>query len=463
MKTTKMLTILVVAFGLTVCLAQLCEAEPMGTAFTYQGHLYDNDEAADGLYDFQFKLFDDSNDPCTGMQLGSPIDINDLDVIDGYFTIVLDFGSDVFDGNAVWLEVGVRPGEQDDPCDYIALSPRQEVTPVPYALQTRGIFVDNAGNVGIGTTSPAAKLAALHSGGNYGRLGTTADGAFGQSSASGGSGVAGVSTGVGNGVYGRSNNGKGVHGVSSDGLAGYFNGDVTLTKPSGQGGGELVLRTATYNEPGRYRIRFENNGLGVFTGDDTQKQQFAFVSKWGKTREYDARLKVHGKASGSWGTYIAFTHDGNDGLIETDVGDIVLSPAGNVGIGTTNPDAKLEVNGDLKVTGAYKGDIGPNNGAPFPRPAYDSGLVTIAQGTSVTFTHDIGGNVDNYVVDMQFYVLSGAATYGIHNRGLGTSEFDSSTFVGAYWRSLTTSDIVVTREADDYYVREVRIRIWVYN
>ena len=127
----------------------------MGTGFTYQGRLIDANNAADGLYDFQFKLFDAN---VAGTQKGSAIDVNELDVIDGYFTVLLDFGSDVFDGNAVWLQIGIRPGEQNDPYAYKLLSPRQEITTNPYALQTRGIFVDNGGNVGIGTASPTAKL-----------------------------------------------------------------------------------------------------------------------------------------------------------------------------------------------------------------------------------------------------------------------------------------------------------------
>jgi hypothetical protein len=126
---------------------------PIGTAFTYQGRLIDANETADGLYDFQFRLYDDPN---VGGQQGNTIDINDLEVIDGYFTVELDFGSDVFNGDARWLQISVMPG--DSMGRMTVLSPRQEVTPTPYALQTRGIFVDNAGNVGIGTADPIARL-----------------------------------------------------------------------------------------------------------------------------------------------------------------------------------------------------------------------------------------------------------------------------------------------------------------
>ncbi|MHC4489180.1 MAG: tail fiber domain-containing protein [Planctomycetota bacterium] len=146
---------IIVVLGLMVSLAMDGEAAPMGTAFTYQGRLIDANKPADGLYDFEFKLFDD---PCTGTQQGSTVDVNDLDVIDGYFTVELDFGSSVFDGNSIWLEILVRPGDSNDVNDFVTLSPRQEVTPTPYALQTRGIFVDDRMNIGMGTTSPKGKL-----------------------------------------------------------------------------------------------------------------------------------------------------------------------------------------------------------------------------------------------------------------------------------------------------------------
>lgn len=110
---------------------------PMGTAFMYQGRLLDQGSPADGFYDFQFKLFDDDSD---GNPVGSDINKADVDVNDGYFTVQLDFGSGVFDGDARWLEIGVRPGELEDPNTYTTLSPRQELTPTPYAIhaQTAG-------------------------------------------------------------------------------------------------------------------------------------------------------------------------------------------------------------------------------------------------------------------------------------------------------------------------------------
>jgi hypothetical protein len=122
-------------------------ADEVDTAFTYQGRLLDANDAADGPYDLRFVLYDA---PLDGNDSANAIDTNEVLVIDGYFTVELDFGSSVYDGNAVWLEIGIRPGELEDPNAYTTLSPRQEVTATPYAMHTRGILVDSAMNVDIG-------------------------------------------------------------------------------------------------------------------------------------------------------------------------------------------------------------------------------------------------------------------------------------------------------------------------
>ena len=120
--------------------AEVSRAVPMGTAFRYQGDLWHLGSPASGLYEFEFRLYDYPN---AGAQVGSTIQVNDVNVAEGYFAVELDFGSGVFDGDGRWLDISVRPGDFNDPCEYTVLSPRTELTPVPYALQTHGIFVDD--------------------------------------------------------------------------------------------------------------------------------------------------------------------------------------------------------------------------------------------------------------------------------------------------------------------------------
>ena len=101
---------------------------PAGTAFTYQGVLKYNDDPADGLYDFEFYLYDDE---VAGVQVGSTINLQEVTVSDGLFNVELDFG-DHFDGVALWLEIRVRSGASTG--EYQQLLPRQPLTAAPYAL-----------------------------------------------------------------------------------------------------------------------------------------------------------------------------------------------------------------------------------------------------------------------------------------------------------------------------------------
>jgi hypothetical protein len=117
-----------------------------------------NGSAANGSYDMQFELFDD---PIAGAQQGSTVCSDNVPVTNGLFTIQIDFGVSVFNGADRWLQIGVRADSTVGNCGsgaYTNLSPRQPLTASPYAIQTRGIFVDPALNVGLGTTNPGAKL-----------------------------------------------------------------------------------------------------------------------------------------------------------------------------------------------------------------------------------------------------------------------------------------------------------------
>jgi len=121
-------------FPRVVALVGLLAAGPsallaQGTAFTYQGLLSDNGQPANGSYDLTFTLFDHSD---AGSQAGNPITNSATTVANGLFITVLDFGSGVFSGSNLWLEVGVRTNGGGSA--YSNLSPRQAVLATPYAI-----------------------------------------------------------------------------------------------------------------------------------------------------------------------------------------------------------------------------------------------------------------------------------------------------------------------------------------
>jgi hypothetical protein len=161
---TRRLLMNVVILVMLVCMLLAGRAGAVGTAFTYQGRLVDANSPAEGLYDFEFAIFDDATE---GSQLGSTIDVNDLDVIEGYFTTSLDFGGDpnIFSGVPHWLEIAVRPGTSSDANDFAMLSPRQELTPAPYA-----IYSETAGSIedGISWSEVSDRPAGLDDGDDVG-------------------------------------------------------------------------------------------------------------------------------------------------------------------------------------------------------------------------------------------------------------------------------------------------------
>lgn len=129
-KTTTILAVLGISLFAKI------EAAPLGTAFTYQGHLADAGEPANGSYDIRFILFDVD---MFGFPIGPLLTNDNVAVSNGLFTVTLDFGP-VISSASYWLEVGVRPGASTG--SFTTLEPRQPLTPSPQAL-----FAASAGTV----------------------------------------------------------------------------------------------------------------------------------------------------------------------------------------------------------------------------------------------------------------------------------------------------------------------------
>jgi hypothetical protein len=137
MKKTKMTATLVLVLVLLFCLIRTSEGKkPVGSEFTYHGRLARSGGPANGPHDFQCKLFDDPCEVVDTNQVGPTLDINDLDVHGGQFHLDLDFGSDpnIFNGEMRWLEIAVRQGDSNDPCDFTVLEPRVKLNAAPYAV-----------------------------------------------------------------------------------------------------------------------------------------------------------------------------------------------------------------------------------------------------------------------------------------------------------------------------------------
>lgn len=146
-----------------------------GSEITYQGTLQDNGTPANGSYDMVFRLWDAQ---ARGGQVGSDVAIAGVPVHHGQFTVDIDFGHNVYRGQALYLEIGIRNGGSG----YETLSPRQPLTGVPLAHSVRpGMIVDNSsGDTSAQLAGPTVGVAGSGNFGGYfsGDTGILAEGIF---------------------------------------------------------------------------------------------------------------------------------------------------------------------------------------------------------------------------------------------------------------------------------------------
>lgn len=115
-----------------------------GTAFTYQGQLNASGAPANGSYDLAFTLFATN---VTGTAIAGPVTNPAVGVTNGLFTTTIDFGA-AFTGQSNWLEIAVSTNAANA---FTTLAPRQQLTPVPYAL----IAANVSGQVSLSQLPPS--------------------------------------------------------------------------------------------------------------------------------------------------------------------------------------------------------------------------------------------------------------------------------------------------------------------
>lgn len=333
---------------------------------TYQGQLTDNGSPASGDYEFSFALFDDL---AAGIQVGSTV-TQVLTVADGLFTATPAFG-DVFDGTALYLEIGVRPDGSADP--FTTLTPRQTLTAAPYALSLRpgadivGSTTNDASISAHNTAISGVQSYALRGetdsnsssvAGVYGRVTSTTPGGFS-------AGVRGVNNGTGGngiGVWGaHGGSGWGLYGTSVTGYGAF----ITASSAGGRGlyarGGsnadaDIILGGSSTGDDGRITSDPNYSGSDIYlTSNDAVVVQLDADAS-GEDADFfvqdmDANTIFNLDESGQLSLYepgigemveIVTTELGTDGA--------QLTLRNNAGQATIVLDAEFNAGGDGRIT-----------------------------------------------------------------------------------------------------------------
>ncbi len=330
------------AFVGVLCASTALAERGMDMPFTYQGQLMEDGQPVTDQVNFTFSLWDAATG---GTQIGTGYTPPDpVDVVDGLFTVAVEtmvFGPDAFYGEPRWLEIAVY----ETGVGWVTLSPRQPITPAPYALyafnssggggdclwsENGSDIYFNTGEVGVGTSTPSYPLHAISTGGNTAVAGENP----GEST----SGYLGHEYG---GVYGEGSYAGYFVG------RGYFSGNVGvgLTNPS---------------------EKLDINGTAKMTGFQLSTSPVA-----------GHVLTANSQGVGTW-------QPGGGGSLWQENGTKIYYNTDNVGIGTADPNAPLHVttSGDpVAVLARNTATTGSGNGV-WGETGSSTGMGVFGQNTN---------------------------------------------------------------------------------
>ena len=244
--------------------AHLSTAHAQGTAFTYQGQLQNNGSPASGTYNLTFTLFGTNT---TGVAIAGPVTNNAVSVTNGLFTVMVDFGPGVFTGATNWLQIGV---ETNGVSSFTTLTPRQQLTPVPYAIYAENVgtvFASQLTSIGngnggsdnyfVGPSGNSTTSGSYNTANGVGALTNNTSG--GGNAANGGKALYSNTSGSGNtasGVDALYDNTSGNYNTANGIQALELN--VSGTGNTADGAQALLVNTGSYNTADGYKALFLN-------------------------------------------------------------------------------------------------------------------------------------------------------------------------------------------------------------